>query len=141
MPQVLSAAKAVIQSDGKFLVIKQKVGDQEIWDLPGGRVQFGESPNQTLHREIKEETGLDVDIVCPLGVWWFYRSMSDGDQVVCHTFLCEPQHTDIDITRNNKDPEEEIIEHRWVTKEEFLTNNYLVGDQSLKDLIANAVTV
>lgn len=32
------------------------------WDLPGGTVEFGESPEETLRREIMEETGLEIEI-------------------------------------------------------------------------------
>jgi ADP-ribose pyrophosphatase YjhB (NUDIX family) len=43
----------------KFLLIKKARGVyQGKWDLPGGRLEFGEQPETALHREIEEETGL-----------------------------------------------------------------------------------
>ncbi len=37
------------------------------WALPGGRAEPGEAVEQTVVREVKEETGLDVEIVCKVG--------------------------------------------------------------------------
>ena len=133
MPQVFSAVKAVIKEGDRFLVVKQAVNGQFFWDLPGGRVNFGESPYYALHREVMEETGLKIEIVKPLGLWWFFRS-KDGDQVVCNTFLCNPKHKNIDLSKNAA--EETISEFKWVTKEEFLSDKYTVGHQSLKGIIA-----
>ncbi|PQP82585.1 NUDIX hydrolase [Paenibacillus sp. PCH8] len=43
----------------KFLFIhKARGAHQGKWDLPGGRLEFGEQPGTALHREIEEETGL-----------------------------------------------------------------------------------
>ncbi|MBI5390389.1 hypothetical protein HZB02_02790, partial [Candidatus Woesearchaeota archaeon] len=59
----------------------------------------------------------------------------DGDQVICHTFLCKPQHLRVDLSKN--DSSEHIGEFRWVTKEEFLSSAYAVSHHSLKQLITN----
>ena len=52
---------AVVVRDGKALIIKRghepRKGE---WSLPGGRVELGESLVDAVRREIKEETGLDV---------------------------------------------------------------------------------
>ena len=54
--------KALIVKEGKVLVLKEKdirgTGD-EIYDLPGGRIEDEESPEETLGREIKEELGVE----------------------------------------------------------------------------------
>lgn len=131
MPKVFAAVKALIIHNDTFLVIKQNVQGTMLWDLPGGRVEYGESPYDTLHREVQEETNLQVDIIKPLGMWWFLRM--DQNQVVCTTFLCQPRHTTVDLSKNPT--EETISEHRWVKKEEFLTDKYPVSHQSLKELI------
>ena len=46
--------------DGKFLGLELEIGRKRLWDLPGGKVEDGEEPMQTLLREVKEEAGLDV---------------------------------------------------------------------------------
>jgi len=54
--------KAILRKDkrsGKILLLKSKWG---YWDLPGGHLCFGETPEEGLAREIKEEVGVDVGI-------------------------------------------------------------------------------
>ncbi len=51
-----------------ILLIKRKtVPFKGYWALPGGRVEKGETVEQTVVREVKEETGLDVEIVRKIG--------------------------------------------------------------------------
>ncbi|MFA5925723.1 MAG: NUDIX hydrolase [Parcubacteria group bacterium] len=132
MNRVHPAVKAIIQQGERFLVIKQEFAGRTVWDLPGGKVDFGESPYDTLAREVREEIGLSVEIIKPVGFFWFFRH--DGDQVVCTTFLCTANNYDIDITKNPAD--ENITEYKWVTKDEFLGDKYTASHDSLKKLFA-----
>lgn len=134
MSKTFPAVKAIILDGDKFLVIKQIVGDLTIWDLPGGKVEHGESPYDTLKREVKEEVNLDIEIVKPVGIWWFFR-IDNNDQVVCTTFVCKPKTNDIDLTKNPA--QENINEFKWVTKDEFLREEYKTSHESLKKLIAD----
>lgn len=57
--RIVPAASAVIVNDeGKFLL--QQRSDNSLWALPGGALEIGESISETIVREVKEETGLDV---------------------------------------------------------------------------------
>ncbi len=50
----------VAKENGKILVVIQKSGPYAgLFDLPGGGIEFGETPSQALHREFIEETGMD----------------------------------------------------------------------------------
>jgi ADP-ribose pyrophosphatase YjhB (NUDIX family) len=52
----------------KILLIKRNtVPFKGYWGLPGGRMDLGETIEQTVVRETKEETGFDVEIVCKIG--------------------------------------------------------------------------
>lgn len=134
MKKVYAAVKAVIKKNDRYLVVKQKFPNITVWDFPGGRVDFGESPYDTLIREVKEEVGLEVKIIKPVGLMWFFRH--DGGQVVCTTFLCEAEDYEIDTSKNPA-KDENIVEYRWVTKEEFLKDEYIVSHESMKKIFNN----
>lgn len=52
--------KSLVYNDiGQVLILESKWG---YWDLPGGRLEYGESPEETLLREVKEETDMVVEI-------------------------------------------------------------------------------
>jgi 8-oxo-dGTP diphosphatase len=58
------AVSAVIFRDGKILLVRRsRSPGQGFYSLPGGRVEFGESLHTALHREVDEETALDIEIV------------------------------------------------------------------------------
>jgi ADP-ribose pyrophosphatase YjhB (NUDIX family) len=68
----LAVIVAVIE-DGKVLLTKRE--DFEVWCLPGGGVEDGESLAEAGIREVKEETGLDVELTRLVGV---YSRMGGG---------------------------------------------------------------
>lgn len=64
---LVSVKGLIINSAGEVLVLKVKdddisAHDRGTWNLPGGLLEFGESFEEGLLREIKEETGLNVRI-------------------------------------------------------------------------------
>jgi A/G-specific adenine glycosylase len=64
------AAIALAERNGRFLVLRRpSVGLLGgLWELPGGKVEPGESPREAARREFREETGLRLDRVAPVGV-------------------------------------------------------------------------
>jgi len=62
-----STAIIPFPSDQILLVKRDTVPFKGYWALPGGRMEPGETVEQTVVREVKEETGLDVAIVDKIG--------------------------------------------------------------------------
>ena len=60
---------AIIVSEGKILLERRKnEPSRGKWSIPGGLVELGESVEQAVIREVKEETGLDVEAPCLIDV-------------------------------------------------------------------------
>ena len=66
MNLVLVAACALIDPDGRVLIAQRPIGKpmSGLWEFPGGKVEQGEAPEQTLIRELKEELGIVVNVAC-----------------------------------------------------------------------------
>ena len=65
---VVPSASAVVTDElGRILLIKRR--DNELWALPGGGHDVGETIEQTAVREVKEETGLDVEVTAITGIY------------------------------------------------------------------------
>lgn len=81
------------------------------WDLPGGDVEFGENPQKSILREIKEETGLVVKNPVVFDIWSHINS--DDDYWVTVAFKAYNPKGKLSISW-----EHDL--HKWVTIDEFL---------------------
>ena len=63
---VLVAACALVDADGRVLIAQRPEGKTMagLWEFPGGKIEAGERPEQSLIRELKEELGIVVRDAC-----------------------------------------------------------------------------
>ncbi|MYW96277.1 NUDIX domain-containing protein [Amycolatopsis rubida] len=65
---VVPSVTVVIRNDRDEILLIHKV-DNDLWALPGGGHDIGETITQTAVREVKEETGLDIEIIRLTGTY------------------------------------------------------------------------
>ncbi|TCM67179.1 8-oxo-dGTP diphosphatase MutT [Rhizobium sp. BK068] len=63
---LLVAACALIDSDGRILLAQRPAGKSlaGLWEFPGGKVEPGETPEESLVRELHEELGITTEVAC-----------------------------------------------------------------------------
>ena len=76
---VLVAACALIDADGRVLIAQRPEGKAMagLWEFPGGKIEDGERPEQTLIRELKEELGIGVNEACLAPLTFASHSYAD----------------------------------------------------------------
>ncbi|UBV42138.1 NUDIX domain-containing protein [Deinococcus taeanensis] len=83
-PRRVGAGVAVLR-DGSVLLVRCR--DNGRWDVPGGGAGTGETPEVTARRELREETGLSVGLLTPLGVYRHRHMYPDGNVVAWETHV------------------------------------------------------
>jgi len=99
------AVAVILQQASQILLVKRKfeprAGD---WSLPAGFIEWGEGPEETARRELKEETGLDITVRDIYGV---YRGQERSDhEVMLVVYRGE-------IADGKLQPGDDALEARW----------------------------
>jgi 8-oxo-dGTP diphosphatase len=86
---LLVAAVALVDADGRVLIAQRPEGKQMagLWEFPGGKVEAGERPEETLIRELSEELGIVVQEAC-LAPLTFASHAYDGFHLLMPLYIC-----------------------------------------------------
>lgn len=127
----MPAVKGLIEKDDQLLFLRIETENDYFWVPPGGRVEYGESPEEALLRELEEEISVDAEIGEPIGMYHFYIGEErEGDQVVLTVFEAEIGEQEVDISSNPA--EEDIAEYRWLEPRKVLE---MKVNENLKELV------
>ena len=74
----------VLDDRDRMLLVKQRHEDNDIWMVPGGGIEDGENAADAAVREVKEETGLDIEIGTLI---WHVEEVSQRGQRFVNFFL------------------------------------------------------
>ncbi len=109
------AVSAAIFRDGELLLVRRAVDPARgFYSLPGGRVEFGESLEQAVAREVSEETGLAIDVV---GLAGFREVLPDSARGLAGHYVIlsfAARWRDGEVTLNH-----ELDDARWLDPADF----------------------
>jgi len=98
------AVKVVLfHNDSILLLIRDEENSFKLseYDLPGGGILFGESAREALLREIKEETNLEAEIICPVRTWRVIKEKSV--HYIGTTFFAKTDSKNVRLSEEHRD--------------------------------------
>lgn len=123
----IEVVAAIIHKNGKIFATQRGYGEFEgMWEFPGGKIEFGESCEVALVREIQEELGVYIEVgelIC--STEYDYPSF----HLTMHCFLCSIASGEIEL-REHKSA-------RWLTKDTLNDVNWLPADLEVIEKIKN----
>jgi len=128
-PWPVVAVGAIVWKEERFLLIRRGQPPRKGgWSIPGGRQEAGETVHEAVHREIREEAGIDIEIT---GVAAVVDLIDRDDAVINH------HYTVIDMLAEWRAGEaragDDAMDTAWVALDE-------IGDYDLPDLQIEVIT-
>lgn len=119
MKKIIQVTAAILDKEGKIIIAQRKSGDHLSgkWEFPGGKIEPGETPEQCLARELKEEFDIDVTIGDYLG-----SSVHHYDNVSIELLTYRASWVGGTITMNDHKA------YRWVTVDQMTEFDFAPAD-------------
>lgn len=124
-------ASGLIIKDKKILIVKRADNDDYLpgyFEIPGGKIEFGEDPKVGAAREVLEEVGIEVDAEYPLNA--FSDIGASGSHVVEIVYFCNIRDLNAEVSLS-----EEHSEYKWITIEEI---DHIYMTEKMKQSIKTA---
>lgn len=114
----IKVVAAIIQKENKILATKRGYGEFiNMWEFPGGKIELGETKEQALVREIKEELNIEINVdKFALDIEYQYPNF----YLFMSCFMCSIKEGSIELLEHN--------DGKWIAKEELNTLNWLPAD-------------
>ena len=114
----IKVVAAIIQRENKILATKRGYGEFiNMWEFPGGKIESGETKEQALVREIKEELNIEISVdKFAIDIEYQYPNF----YLFMSCFMCSIKEGSIKLLEHN--------DGKWITKEELNTLNWLPVD-------------
>ena len=114
----IKVVAAIIQKEKKILATKRGYGEFiNMWEFPGGKIEPGETKEQALVREIKEELNIEINVdKFAIDIEYQYPNF----YLFMSCFMCSIKEGSIELLEHN--------DGKWITKEELNTLNWLLAD-------------
>jgi 8-oxo-dGTP diphosphatase len=123
----IEVVAAIIQKDGRIFATQRGYGDfKDWWEFPGGKMEVGETPEEALKREIREELSTEICIdkfLCT--VEYDYPAF----HLKMHCYLCSLLTEALHLNEHEA--------ARWLTKDELDSVKWLPADLMVIEALKN----
>lgn len=121
----IEVVAAIIRKGDRIFATQRGYGDfKDYWEFPGGKMEAGETPEQALVREIREELDAEIRIDKLLStIEWDYPNF----HLTMHCYICSPLSNELHLNEHEA--------AKWLSKEEIHSVNWLPADDQLLPLI------
>jgi len=130
----ISAGGGAFRANGERFDIALIRTHEGRWQLPKGWIEEGEPPERAAVREVREEAGIDAEIVAPLGtIEYWYRSTYDPEPARVHKFV----HVFLlrYLVGSTDGHDSEVTEARWTPIDDALR---MLTHKDERDMVARA---
>ena len=111
------AVGAVVFKDQKVLLVRRgKPPAEDLWAIPGGRVEIGETLQQATEREILEETGITIRALKPVYTFDVIDQDADGHTRFHYVIV----DLSADYVRGEPRPGDDAAAARWISSDELV---------------------
>lgn len=120
--QPLIVTAAILRDNDRILITRRPDGKPYagMWEFPGGKLQKNESPEQGLHREIREELGISIRISSLFNVVYH---LYDWGPILILAYEC--------LSCGGQIQNIEIAEHRWICPADLDLFPFLPADRPI----------
>lgn len=127
--KTINVVAAVIERGGKYFATQRGYGEfKDWWEFPGGKIEPGETPEEALRREIREELEVEISVVRHI-------TTVDYDYPSFHLHMaCYLCHV---VAGNLRLVEAEAA--KWLSKDELSTVDWLPADRNVVDIIGSVL--
>lgn len=125
------AGYAVIIYEGKILLCSTK-STGKYW-FPGGGVHLGEKLEDAIKREVREETGIEIEVEKFLTfqeVFLYYEPLDEAYQIFSFFYLCKPKTIELS-SDDQVDQEGETEKPRWIEIKSIQKNELQSGAEEI----------
>lgn len=126
--KTIEVVAAIIRKDDKIFATQRGYGPwKDWWEFPGGKMEVGETPEEALKREIREELSADISVGKLLHtIEWDYPDF----HLTMHCFLCSLVGENLHLNEHEA--------ARWLDRNTLGSVKWLPADIQLLPLLKNA---
>ena len=127
----IEVVAAIICDGGKIFATQRGYGEwKDWWEFPGGKMEIGESPQEALQREIREELATEIEVgKLVTTVEYDYPKF----HLTMHCFVCRIKTGKLTLTEHEA--------AKWLTMETVDTVKWLPADKEVVDMLKRQNTI